>query len=360
MNYIIGENLGSESLYVEYKEYCLISSIKFLSNNLMKLLVYEPNNIISMYNYKEIMFLFNKMISHDIKHYIMYYIPKYIGNFSCSQINGCLYIGIDDNGYIQGIPFYGNLSIKFIKRYIIKSLKYVRGFDFNNDEYNTYNYYIHHLTFSIIKLDSSNIKNDSNSSNKLKTLKDEYMSLVLLHEEYKKQYDQWIHKIEKYSIKLNSLMNDPEIKQEIIDFIKSHPDYDSNDDMKKAVITFQTTKTFTDIIDVKLIENVSNDLSNPIKWTVDFKDKKLHVIKQLKPKIFPRKIYEFTYDKYINNIKYIREQLHILGFDFYLIKINIPYIPNINCEYKIYKNSSDVWLRKKRFITNTGPYSDFI
>ena len=42
--------------------------------------------------------------------YITKYIPKYISSFSNSNIIGNIYIGINDNGIIEGIPFCGELN----------------------------------------------------------------------------------------------------------------------------------------------------------------------------------------------------------------------------------------------------------
>ena len=50
------------------------------------------------------------MIDDILIEYMKKYIPKYIGNFSKAEIDGNLYIGVDDIGYIEGIPYFGELD----------------------------------------------------------------------------------------------------------------------------------------------------------------------------------------------------------------------------------------------------------
>lgn len=52
----------------------------------------------------------NKLILKNLRLYIEYYLPKYIGNFSVSNMNGNLYFGVSDFGIIEGIPYNGNIT----------------------------------------------------------------------------------------------------------------------------------------------------------------------------------------------------------------------------------------------------------
>jgi hypothetical protein len=49
-----------------------------------------------------------------------------------SNIDGCLNIGINDNGYLEGVPFYGELNESILKQYIRKIKCYIRGYKNNN------------------------------------------------------------------------------------------------------------------------------------------------------------------------------------------------------------------------------------
>jgi len=62
------------------------------------------------------------MIYNIINKNIKKYIAKYLGIFSKAQINGELYFGVCDLGFLDGIPFYGVLDIERINEMITKAI----------------------------------------------------------------------------------------------------------------------------------------------------------------------------------------------------------------------------------------------
>lgn len=65
--------------------------------------------------------VFNKCIMNTIKIYLDKYLSKYITAFNHHKSNvkeGTLYIGIDDDGYVKGIPFKGDLNLNKIDKAI--------------------------------------------------------------------------------------------------------------------------------------------------------------------------------------------------------------------------------------------------
>ena len=122
--YMLGQMIGPELLDREFKEFCLQKlNLYFTEDDIINLIYHSKplDNII-----------WNKMINSQIYDYFIKYIPKYIGNFSKAGINGTLFFGIDDMGFIEGIPYYGRLSKKSVKNMIISCIINSRGIRIDN------------------------------------------------------------------------------------------------------------------------------------------------------------------------------------------------------------------------------------
>ena len=100
----IGKYIGSETINVEFKELCFNSLINYFDNKTLYNFLYNDRVLNSK--------TFNNMVLNELTGYINKYIPKYMGNFSKANITGELYIGVDDNVLIEGIPYYGTLTLK--------------------------------------------------------------------------------------------------------------------------------------------------------------------------------------------------------------------------------------------------------
>jgi hypothetical protein len=88
--------IGTETLSQEYKE--------FTFNN-----AGIPIDIKSAEYYcNSNKFEFNEYVILNIQKYFNYYLPKYISGFLNSNLNGEFYIGINDYGFIKGIPYCGD------------------------------------------------------------------------------------------------------------------------------------------------------------------------------------------------------------------------------------------------------------
>lgn len=75
--------------------------------------------------------IFNDCTHNTIRVYLEKYLSKYIAAFSnrLSSINkGKLYIGIDDNGYVKGIPYKGKLSLTSITPIVNKIIDNMMSF----------------------------------------------------------------------------------------------------------------------------------------------------------------------------------------------------------------------------------------
>jgi hypothetical protein len=365
----LGQFIGPELLKREFKELCLQNIFSYFEIEEIKAFLY--NNVALDPT------IFNRMILDNLHIYMEKYIPKYIGNFSKASIDGDLYIGVNDLGYIEGIPIDGELTIDMVKQMISNAKHLSRGFrtchsdpgDATEAESNIdpsiVDWYYDNLQIDIIELD---IKSD------ILTLADDYMrSLELIrqtdksNEEIKLEWDafriryiDWHNRLTTYSGKLLNYLTKDELKAELIAYIRNqfdiNPIYDQT--QLEPIVEFftQDISVFEKIsFSIDFIEKIMTDFYNPIRWLMAFKDHMLKIIKKEKPSSPSVKSdYGFHY-RYCNNIYNIKPQL-IMSNDnirFYMIKIHIPYMPDTYLEYKLPK--SDMWLSKARILINGEP-----
>lgn len=100
--------LGPENAEREYKEFALQLEKQLSISESVELL-------------KTGKWIFNENVLFTIKQYIEKYVPKYVSSFSNSLSNlheGILHIGVNDNGYVKGIPYKGKLQQSIIERYV--------------------------------------------------------------------------------------------------------------------------------------------------------------------------------------------------------------------------------------------------
>ena len=358
----LGQFVGPELLKREFKELCLQNIFLYFEVEDIKSFLY--NNVAL----KPV--IFNKMILDNLQIYMEKYIPKYIGNFSKASIDGDLYIGVNDHGYIEGIPINGELTVDMVNSMILNAKPLSRGCHIGSSIDNSYDqsivdWYYANLQVEIIELETHADIND---------LADEYMqSLELIrltdktNEEIKCEWDAfriryiaWHNRLGTYSGKLINYISKEEMKNELIEYIKSqfesNPLYDQS--KLEPVLEFfsQDISVFEKItFSIDYIEKVITDFYNPIRWLMAFKDHMMKIIKKEKPASPSIKSdFGFHY-RYCNNIYNIKPQLIMSNDDirFYMIKIHIPHLPNTYTEYKMPR--SDIWLSKTRIILNGEP-----
>ncbi len=116
MPYYYLQDLGTETEAKEYKVFTL-NSFNMSRNDGYSLL--ETG-----------LWSFEDIIKPTIANYIKTYFAKYFATFTHPKTNvkgGSLYIGVDDDGLVHGIPSIGELNTDFIVREIKKTIKNLRG-----------------------------------------------------------------------------------------------------------------------------------------------------------------------------------------------------------------------------------------
>jgi hypothetical protein len=249
--------IGREDLYNEFKEFRFnINKCKF--NNKIASKYCENNK-----------FEFNELVVDNILQYIKNYIPKYYCSFLNSKIEGNMYIGVNDYGFIKGIPYQGELDTEYFNNKIMKTLykniKHPNNFDFEPT-----------IKINWIKLETYDIKIDSEIS-------PQYTNYLIEKQKYNERYNKWLEELDDWKIrfafagrKLIDIVNTPESRIILINYIKTH---DSNSPIIKLLETDYKIdyKDHTELIPLK------EDPSNPYYWVVRWKDEMIDKLKKEKP-----------------------------------------------------------------------------
>lgn len=346
-NYTLGSYFGTETLNQEFKAHCLNSIQKYFDHDIIKN-IFE-NEISKSKISKNI---FNKMVNYDITNNIIEYLPKYIGNFSASNIFGQLHFGISDDGILDGIPYFKN---KLNKRLIDKTIKccfddYLRS---HNNDYNDVLWFKKNISYELTELTIDEMSSNFDYIFRLDQLKTEVANYIREHDQYKINFEIWLKSVHKYCIKLKTLLNDMNIRKEIVEFILEQNTDNSDKTYLKAIEYFNSNDLFVGDITHDMLKNCSDD--DPLKWLVMFKDQKILAIKKNKP-IQPlykqSHINYYDFAKHLNNI---RNYLMANDCKFYIITFTIPKHPT--GKILEYKDKYNKWHCKMRLIDQySGPH----
>lgn len=362
--FCLGEVFGNECLRCEFKEVCLRDIHIFFIKNELVSFFYKKTRLDPL--------RFNNMIYLTLDEYVYRYGAKYIGNFSKASISGDLYFGVNDKGIIEGIPFYGNIDIKHIKKMFINYMNNSRGVRINNEtqelEYDNsiVESYYSALDINIIELQLPKTntlefsKKHYSQITELIKLEEKNQKIINMWKKFHYLNSEWQQKLNKYAGKLlNYLIND-ELKNELIKYIIRDFEINKSYDISnlKPIIDFfskdpsyYVNLTFS----VDYIEEIIKNPYSPIKWLISYKDSMLTEIKKQKPVQPVVKPEHNLYLRYCNNISNINTYLLLSSpeIKFFLVKINIKHIPKTYLEYRY--NKLKPWVSRKRIDNQSGP-----
>jgi hypothetical protein len=155
--------------------------------------------------------IFNSSIINTLTIYLKKYLAKYIVSFTNKMTiseteNGSLYIGIDDRGFISGIPFEGNLDINFLE--LVADSIFKSSLNFSNES-------LKEDIRRSIKFEIIEVEYDQN----LKLEKDQYeiymetnQKQIKDHEKYLKVTKTWSNIMNSQNGKLSDMMNNERFK----------------------------------------------------------------------------------------------------------------------------------------------------
>ena len=262
MKYSFNDFIGPETLHTEYKEFSLHKTgIPFDREQVEE---YCETNA----------FEFDDLVKANIMKYIELYVPKYISGFMNSNIPGEIYIGTDDYGMIKGIPLtIGNhISKKWLHDIITQTIETcIKTQDGHPVD----------IHVDILPVDKPVPLTGIHPSYqyylvKKKKFQEQYHSFL-------QEYDTWRHTYELVNMKLVDLVNQPEYRQILIDYIKISPHRNETAIQTLLDDTFVLPSlSGEDIKDLKL------DPSNVFYWVTTFKDELCFRYKTDKPRFLHR------------------------------------------------------------------------
>lgn len=359
------DDLGFETEEQEYKVFTLNSFIVG-GNNGFKLL-------------KSVIWSFDALIESTLKSYINTYFVKYISTFSHPRTmvkSGSLYIGVDDDGLVHGIPYSGELTEEFIKSQISHNLNKLRG----ANNYDCVQKYIDLTKIEIIKLDKKDYESrledcgldiDFSSKTYLK-IKSNMKIDEEKYSEYITKKRRWQKFFKSIPQKINDIMNDKKIRGQIIDLIKKKststtklsPQYKNiygyceiKDDYWNMIYELKSDKKF-DKFTQESVGKIRNNTLSPIYWALVWRDLKTAPSKILKPR--PHRL-KYNYKQYsmlmtVQVPKMIPSWIkHNPKLNLYVVKISFS--GNISPELFLeYQDSSNEWIRSFRTSMDGEPY----
>ena len=253
------QDIGIETISREYKELTLNHPF---DNT-------EAEDLI-----KSSKWVYNDLIIKDIKQYLLKYLPKYTGGFMdilSETLVGELYIGVNDAGIIQGIPYQGMLTKEVFIDEITSIINTNIVCDSKQKEL-----IINSITFDIIPveyIDDSDLSPFQDMLSKYHVYKKDYNTK---EKAYAKEYTEWYNQLNIYTTKLTDLFNWEPTRTELYKYIKiNQPESGVLKMMEDGFLIEQ--KNYEEIAILK------DDISSPYYWVCKWKDYMIHDVKQYKP-----------------------------------------------------------------------------
>jgi hypothetical protein len=250
--------IGKETLNSEFKEFTFHNSGLTIDNQLAE--SYCQN-----YNFD-----FNSNVIQNIKRYIKFYLPKYTCAFLNSNIPGELYIGVNDYGFIKGIPYQGELPIDSIKKRIHEtirtSVKSSIGCVFNLEKL---------ISIDILKVDNPSIPT--------KPAPQSFTNYLVQKQEFIEEYNGFVEKFKSWKIrhnfftqKLVELVNNVESRMMLIEYIRrNNPDSPVIGILESDYVLQSHTHDEITIL--------KDDPTNPYYWICRWKDEMVDTMNKNKP-----------------------------------------------------------------------------
>ena len=252
------EYIGQETINCEYKEFTFNLAGLAIDTKLAE--QYCTNN----------KFDFNANVIFNLAKYFKAYIPKYACGYFNSGIDGACYIGINDFGFVKGIPFKGHIPSEKLKRKIIQ----IMGNNITHPENKPIDW-TNLIEIKIIKI-KSDVKTDLKSNPKFVSYLEEKSQYETEYKDFVSKTAQWRQRMNFSAIKLVDLGNDPIYRSEIIKYIKSV-------EPTNPVIRILESDFVLKYKPHDEIVLIKNNPSEPYYWVTRWKDMIIDSIKMEKP-----------------------------------------------------------------------------
>lgn len=301
--------IGDEDLYTEFKEFSFHNSDLILSNQLAESYCRD---------YK---FDFNSHVLKNLERYIQRYLPKYTCAFLNVNVEGTLYFGVNDFGFVKGIPFQGNIPIHTIKKRIFDIIQTNIKNPFDQD-------------FDLNKLISIDITKINNPPEPTKAIPQTFSNFLAKKKIHTKALNEFIKKNNKWKVRFNyftqkliDLVNNEESRYLLIEYIR-------NIDPTSNVISMLESDYILEYKCHDEVTNVKNTPTEPYYWVCKWKDDMIRLLKKSKPVFEAHDFYPIIpYNLIISTDEMIPYWIHNnQSMNLYLIKIKFN---TLNSAFKV-------------------------
>lgn len=296
---ILGSIYGHESIYLEFKEFCLqINTNQF----------YNDTDIYDIIHTGKLNTKYNSLVYQSLQYYFFNIFPKYLTSFFNANINGKIILGINDLGEITGIPLLNSIDFNIIETFLHQTIHSLTSNP--------------HLLMSCIDLQiipleiNPTLLNSKHLKHLLSIYHNKQDLLLTKLDKYYKQKNLWFSKVSIYEKKIIDLVNQEPSKTHLYQFISN---FCIDEEIKLKLCTLLLSN---DYIDIYLYNRT--DETNIFYWACLFKDDVLSTLLKFRPikpnipiRIHPNLIFSRTTplrQKFIQNnpnIKYFLIQISI-------------------------------------------------
>lgn len=328
---------GIERLDREYKEFTFNLAGLKLDKKLAD--DYCSNNI----------FNFNDAVILNIKKYIKSYVTLNACASFNSNIDSKLFIGINDDGFIKGIPYYGEFPIKEIKVYIFKILsENLKNNTLGSIDFNKY-----------VKIKITKINKPEKPIEKIHPEYSKYLKKKKKHKEMLEKFSEeiiiWRTKFDFVNQKLFRLINNKESRLILIEYIKSI-------DSLSNVINLLNTDYQEVYQPHEVVMYLKEDINSPYYWVTRWKDLMIKKLRKEKP-VFIKSLANVTTNLIMNVSEMTPWWVHynnnmtlsLLEFDFLSSLFGVKFEIKDNNLFSYYDHDKEKWSQYYRTIFNGGP-----
>jgi hypothetical protein len=282
-------SVGTETIYREYKSFSFQHiGIPFDDDQVAEYLT----------NYQ---WDFNHLIEQSLEKYWRIYLPKYMSAFfdpyTPSDTDGTLYIGINDEGLVTGIPYSGQLTKELVmtnrnRAYLLEHIL-AEGKDIKN-----VTDVIDRLDFDIIPVTYVDQVLPSRHPHLIEYYKRK-KELEDRINEHSKKYTEWQRQNDLYSQKLVELYSIPECRSGFIRYLRKHKQYEMIRSIKNGAVIEQQK--------YDKIREFRESGDNLYSWLCQWKDETLDRIRNKKP------LREKSYKNIIYRLQAIYKPIHMFA-----------------------------------------------
>lgn len=330
--------IGREDINTEYKEFTFYNSGLLIDNQLAESYC------------KNYQFDFNLNVLKNLKRYIQIYLPKYTCAFLNGNVQGKLLIGVNDFGFVKGIPFQGELPIDSIKKRIFNTIQTTIR---NNIGYE----------FNFNKLISVDIVKINTPPPPTKAAPQSFINFLVQKQTFIKSYNKFVEQIKNWKMQFNfftkklvELANNIESRKLLLEYVRR------NDPTSKVIDILESDHKL-EYCDHGEISILKDNPVNLYYWVCKWKDEMIDIMKEIKPVFDEPEFYPSTpYNLIISASEMIPYWFHNnLSMNLYLITIKFNTLTSIygtrttsKLFFSYFQHNYKKWVRCYRNVLPNG------